>query len=188
MMLILSAKEAITETEIDHPGAVKIRSNKAKERITYMKLEGSLNNRLLENHEYCDQIVVGTGMTEYHYTDRDAYEVVEVIDQKHVAVREYDHVNKNGDMSNTWELISNPNNPTMLMVKRGKYWYQTITVEKDYIEQLEKADDTESKLQLCKIMCHGFDTEKIKANGKQTKYFKKNVSFGVADYHFDYEF
>ena len=41
-----------------------------------MKLYGSLNNRLEENHMFCDVIEVGTDMTEYLYTDRHAYEVL----------------------------------------------------------------------------------------------------------------
>ena len=52
---------------------------------------GSLNNRLEENKQFCETIEVGTGMTEYSYSDRHAYEVIEVTDQKHVKVREYDH-------------------------------------------------------------------------------------------------
>ena len=64
---------------------------------------GSLNNRLEENRMFCEQIEVGTGMTEYHYSDRDAYEVVAVKDQKHVTVRKYDHRHV-GDcaMDNNW--------------------------------------------------------------------------------------
>ena len=40
-----------------------------------MKLCGSLNNRLEENRMFCDTIEVGTGMTEYLYSDRHAYEL-----------------------------------------------------------------------------------------------------------------
>ena len=66
-----------------------------------MKLCGSISNRLEENRMFCDVIEVGTGMTEYSYTDRHAYEVVEVVDQKHIKVREYDHKHKGDfEMSN----------------------------------------------------------------------------------------
>jgi hypothetical protein len=34
----------------------------------------------------------------------------------------------------------------------------------------------------------GFDPDKIRAKGKQTKRTKANVSFGVARYYYDYEF
>lgn len=56
-----------------------------------MKLYGSLNNRIEENRMYCDAIEIGTGVTEYKWSDRRAFEVVGVRDQKHVSVREYDH-------------------------------------------------------------------------------------------------
>ena len=34
----------------------------------------------------------------------------------------------------------------------------------------------------------GWDVERIRAKGKQTKRWKANVSFGVARYYYDYEF
>lgn len=46
------------------------------------KWYGSLNNRLEENKMFCEEIKVGTGLTEYFYSDRHPYEVVKVIDQK----------------------------------------------------------------------------------------------------------
>lgn len=152
------------------------------------KLYGSLHNRLAENNDYCEEIKVGTGMTEYFCSDRHAYEVVKVIDQRHVVVREYDHELDGECYTNKWKLISNPNNPKMLMVKRGNKWYQAVTIEKEDVERLLQSEDTEDKLKLCHIMMAGFDTERIQAKGQQTKYFKKNVSFGVADYYYDYSF
>ena len=100
---------------------------------------GSLDNRLEENRQFCETIEVGTGMTEYLYSDRHPYEVVEVKDQKHVSVRGLDH-KKVGDipMDNNWELISNENNPVYQLSKRGKYWYWTVTVTSDILEGLEE--------------------------------------------------
>ena len=149
-----------------------------------MRLYGSLQNRMEENRMFTDEIKVGTGMTEYSYSDRHAYEVVEVRDQKHVSVRRLDHVHVgDGCMDNNWKLVSNENNAIQEMVKRGDYWYWTVTVTREYVEAA--ADDFERKLWLA---LHGFDTEKIMAKGKQTKYQKANVSFGVASYYYDYEF
>ena len=126
-------------------------------------------------------IEVGTGVTEYFYSDRHAYEVVAVKDQKHVSIREYDHKLKGEAYTNDWELISNEENPTIELVKRGDYWYRAVTATLEDVEN----EDWQVRLWLCQ---NGFDIEKIRKNGKQTKYHKMNVSFGVADYYYDYEF
>lgn len=146
-----------------------------------MKLYGSLNNRLEEGRQFCKTIEVGTGVTEYSYSDRTAYEVVSVKDQKHVSIRKYDHKAIGEPMSNTWELISNENNPVIDLVKRGDVWYRTKTATLEHVN----SDDIHVSLWLC---ANGFDREKIQKAGKQTKYQKMNISFGVADYYYDYEF
>lgn len=149
-----------------------------------MKWYGSLNNRIEEGRQFVEEIKVGTGMTKYGYSDRDAYEVTEVQDQKHVTVREYDHKHVgDGCMDNSWELVSNPENPEYELVKRGKFWYNPCTLTRDDVEAAE--GDWERML---RFALAGFDTEQVKAKGKQTKYFKWNVSFGTASYYYDYEF
>lgn len=142
---------------------------------------GSLNNRLEENKQFCKEIVVGTGVTEYYYSDRRAYEVVEVQDQKHVSIREYDHKAKGEPMSNSWELISNEENPVIKLVKRGDFWYRSVTASIEHVN----SEDFNVKMWL---LHNGFDIEKIRKSGKQTKYHKMNVSFGIADYYYDYSF
>lgn len=143
---------------------------------------GSLENRLEENKMFCDEIVVGTGVTEYMYSDRHPYEVVEVTDQKHIKVRALDHKHI-GDvcMDNNWELTSNDNNPVLELTKRGKYWYWTVKITSDILEQ----DDINAKLFL---IHNNVDVEKLREKGKVTKYHKANVSIGVADYYYDYSF
>lgn len=150
---------------------------------------GSLNNRLEENRMFCDTIEVGTGMTEYSYTDRHAYEVIEVTDQKHIVVREYDHKHKgNFEMSNDWELISNPNNPVKAMTKRGKYWYWTTIVTDAILGSLE-SEDAEERFRVQLFMAHNnIDVDELKAKKVVRRYHRANVSFGVADYYYDYEF
>ena len=142
---------------------------------------GNLTNRLAENKMFCKTIEVGMGVTEYFYSDRRAYEVVEVKDQKHVSIREYDHKLAGEPMSNDWELVSNENNPIINLVKRGNYWYRTKTAA------LEQVNSEDKEVRFW-VALNGFDVEKIKKNGKQTKYTKMNISFGVADYYYDYEF
>lgn len=118
------------------------------------KWYGSLNNRLEENKMYCDEIKVGTGVTEYSWSDRTPYEVIEVKNQKDVIVRKLDHKKADDiEFSNNWILISNPDNYSGELVYRYNAWYW-----------------------------------KYKRLNGETYYSKANVSFGVADYYYDYSF
>lgn len=145
---------------------------------------GSINNRIMENGKDAEEITVGMGVTEFFWSDRHAYEVIKVIDQKHIYIRELKHIHV-GDchMDNNWRLESDPTRPEILVVKRGKYWYTTATVTKEDLEEIDK--DIDKQLWLCHW---GFDREMIEKNGKQTKYHKKNIVIGYADYYYDYEF
>lgn len=147
-----------------------------------MKLYGSYQNRILEDREFCNEITVGTGMTEFSYSDRKAYEVIEVTDQKHVRVRLLDHVHiGDGCMDNNWKLVSNPNNPVRAMVKRGKHWYSETTVSADILDSA----DLQTQIFLA---YNNIDQEKLRKKGTIKKYHRVNVTFGMADYYFDYDF
>lgn len=152
------------------------------------KWYGSLNNRVDENRMFCDEIKVGTGMTKYSWSDRHAYEVIGVKDQKHVTVREYDH-RKIGEQvlgNNHWELISNPENPTYDLCKRGKYWYVAVTITPQEAKEILEGNDVDAKIWACH---NDFNLPEIIESGKnKTRYHKWNVSFGVAEYYYDYEF
>lgn len=162
-----------------------------------MKLYGSLNNRMEENKMYCKEIKVGTGMTRYDWSDRHAYEVVKVIDQTNVFVREYDHV-KNGEAySNNWKLVSNENNPVIELKLRNGVWYRVCYYSKEawLNNAKDMAKENTEKVEIyynyCKAMSGLTDKEKEKIeNGKTVKKLRKfgNVSFGVAEYYYDYEF
>lgn len=138
------------------------------------KWYGSLDNRLEENKMYCEEIKVGTGMTEYSYSDRKAYEVVKVINQNNVLVRELDHKAVGEPMSNEWELISNPNNPVRELKKRYGSWNWVAKVTKENIQRPPFVDK--------KIY------DEVVQKGSAIIYYKANVSFGVAEYYYDYEF
>lgn len=147
------------------------------------KWYGSFQNRVEENRMYCDEIKVGTLVTEYYWSDRHPYEVVAVKDQKHVTIRAMGHKHVgNTPMSNNWELFSEPENPTMDLVKRGNYWYSVLTVTADMIDR-----DLTPEEQI-NLALNGFDPEIIRAKGKQSKYTRRNISFGVAEHYYDYEF
>ena len=152
------------------------------------KWYGSLNNRIEENRMFCEEIKIGTGMTEYSWSDRHPYEVIAVKDQKHVTVRKLDHKHVgDGCMDNSWELVSNPNNPTYEMVRRGDRWYSAVTITREEIESRDM--DSEDGLMFRLWMAgNDFDINKVMEKGHQTKYRKMNVSFGTAQYYYDYEF
>ncbi len=139
----------------------------------------------MERGRDAEEIIVGMGVTEFFWSDRHAYEVTKVIDQKHIYIRELKHIHEgNCHMDNNWRLEPDPTRPETLIVKRGKYWYTTATVTKEDIADYDNLDP-EYKLWLCHW---GFDREMIEKNGKQTKYHKRNIVIGYADYYYDYEF
>ena len=150
------------------------------------KWYGSLQNRMEEGKQFVDEIKVGTGVTEYDWSDRRAFEVIEVRDQKHIRIREYDHRHVgDGVMDNNWELVSNPNNAEYELEKRGNIWYFTNTITAEDIGDIDAPENFDLKLRLCLA---GFDLQKILEKGKQTKRRKANISIGVAEYYYDYEF
>lgn len=153
------------------------------------KWYGSLNNRLEENRQFCDEITVGTGVTEYSYSDRHPYEVIEVISQKDVIIRGLDHKHiGDGYMDNNWELVSNENNPTYELVRRGKYWYSKVVITSDILDEMDAADVNE-RIRLGMFLAgNDVDPDTLRDKGKVTRYHRWNVSFGVADYYYDYEF
>lgn len=119
------------------------------------KWYGSINNRIEENQMYCDKIEVGTPATVYSWSDRHPYEVIKVIDDKHIFIRELSHMKKEGspDMSNEWDLYSNVNNNTYELKFRYGKW-----------KRVDKMKDG------------------------SIYYGDINISFGVAEYYYDYEF
>lgn len=154
------------------------------------KLYGNYMNRITEDHMYCDVITVGTGMTEYHYSDRSAYEVTQVRDQKHITVRKYDVVHSGPvAMDNRWELVRNENNRERDLIRIGDIWYWTDTVTAEDIAAIDNDPDETSRMRRkLSLAVNGYDIEKIMAKGKQTKRTRAHVSFGVADYYYDYSF
>ena len=150
-----------------------------------MAWAGSLQNRLAENKQFYDEIKIGTGVTEYLYSDRHPYEVVEVVDQKHVYIRELDHKLIGEPYSNDWELISNENNPIYYITKRGKYWYKTLIITDDILGT--DIDDIDINTRL--FLAHNNITEEeLRTKKKITRYNRMNISFGYAEYYYDYSF
>ena len=151
---------------------------------------GSLNNRVEENRMYCDTIEVGTGVTEYSWSDRHPYEVAEVKDQKNVAIRpmiaERPKDGKDYSYTNKWVLRSDENAAVIWVTKRGKYWYSKSQITPEEAREILDGNDIDAKLWACH---NDFDLEQIIADNKiKTKLHRMNLSFGVAEYYYDYEF
>ena len=148
-----------------------------------MKWYGLLDNRIMEQGKDAETITVGMGVTEFHWSDRTAYEVTKVTDQKHITIREYKAVHTGGAYENKWELVQDTTRPEINLTKRGKYWYVVATVTADELAEIEK--DINKQMW---FYHWNFDADVIRAKGKQTKYHRKNIRVGYADYYYDYEF
>ena len=149
------------------------------------RLYGSLTNRYSENRMFVPEIEKGTYVTEYLWSDRHAYEVVKVVDQKHVFIRRLKAIRTdNWGMSDAqnYRYESDEKASTKELVKRGEYWYEVFTFSKEIHDKIVKEVG----------WCLWSLTEKQWARideGKVVKrYSKLNVSFGVADEYWDYSF
>lgn len=162
-----------------------------------MKLYGSLNNRFDEGKQFVDEIKVGTGVTEYGWSDRHAYEVTKVIDQKHIYIRKVDSVrtDKNGmSDAQSYKYISNTKNPEIELAKRGNVWYLVRRfTKKMWLEKAQKDDSfktPEVAYNYYLAMAGLTDAQRKNIElGKEVKqYHKMNISVGVMEEYFDYSF
>ena len=146
--------------------------------------KGSFINRIMGNNSTMPE--VGKGMTLMRYTDRNAYEVLEVSeDSKQVVVRPYKAISKGSGMGHQdWELVSDENAPQDLIVWRNNAWrkvnyntciskenyktYEAMIDENKYAEAKEFYDS-------CPLVC-------------QKQYDKVNVLWGRAEKYYDWEF
>lgn len=90
---------------------------------------GSLNNRVAE---MCKQPKpeVGMGVTEMCWSDRHPYEIVNVIDDRHIEIRKLDtkRIDSNGmSECQDYEYSSNEDNPTVkLFLTKQNKWRERI--------------------------------------------------------------
>lgn len=88
------------------------------------KWYGSIENRLDEGKTF-GEIKVGTGVTEMGYSDRHPYEVVEVIDERHLMIRPLNWKVIKGseqDGSAEYEYFSKPEAPLTRLFKAKYGW------------------------------------------------------------------
>ena len=174
------------------------------------KWYGSLTNRIEEGCQFVNEIKVGTGMTEYMWSDRHPYEVVEVINQEDVKVRALDHkrIDNNGmSECQEYEYISNTNYPIIHVVKRNNGWNKLEVVNKEELMQearkivesgkgIARDDyDVERRVEIeygfmLSHLCHTPSQRQRVEEGKTVKVYTKwnNISFGVAEYYYDFSF
>lgn len=87
------------------------------------KMFGNVVNRIMENDKVSEEIKIGTKVTEYLYSDRNVWEVIEVKSQKNVILRKMSAKAK-AIYSNEWELYSDKNNRVIEVVFRYNNWYE----------------------------------------------------------------
>ena len=163
------------------------------------KWYGSLSNRLEENKVYGNEIVVGMGVTEYGYSDRYAYEVVKVINQKHIAIRRMEVKridNKGMSDCQKYEYISNVDKPTFELVCRKNSWYEVLTYSKGIFEQ--NAKKIQSDFKTSYNIAYNYVKAMARLTSKQyndiekgkvvKKYSKWNISIGVMEEYYDFSF
>lgn len=163
------------------------------------KWYGSINNRIEENQMYCEEIKVGTYATEYMWSDRHAYEVVEVFDQNHVVIRQLiaTRVDHNGmSECQDYEYAQNPNG-SLEEIKKGRngQWRRVLNYTAEMV--IERAErykkmlkehpegyfNKTDMLEIIKWIKRGEKGKPVSELGS-----KINISFGVADEYYDFSF
>jgi len=167
------------------------------------KWYGNLINRVDEGNQYVPQIEVGTPLTEYMWSDRHAYEVVEVQDQEHIKIRQYKavRIDDNGmsDCQN-YKYEHDEKSPVIELEKRRGCWYKVrrylkseimADVEKRFADKTNDTKNIDTEFKWAMFNCGFTEGQWAKFNeGKEIKKYTKwnNISFGVADEYYDYSF
>ena len=147
------------------------------------KWYGSLDNRLGENNMYVSVLKVGTLATVYYYSDRDVYEIIEVKNQKNVKIRKMDAIrtdNNGASDMQSYTYKSNENNE-ILELRRTKYgWYR---IHRYTLDLYNKVKD-----RMGFVLWDDEILDKVMQGREVTRKYKINISFGLADYYYDYSF
>lgn len=84
---------------------------------------GSLINEIMWHTINNIKPYIGMGATEVLWSDRHAYEVVKINDDKHIVVRRMNAINKGGFGSNDWELKSDPDGNLVFLTRYKDGWF-----------------------------------------------------------------
>lgn len=157
-----------------------------------MKLYGNLINRLQENRNYTNEpIHEGMDITKYYWSDRTCYFVTKVIDQKHIFIKKYqicaDHSKEGGMGHQNWLYFKTTKEMNEYLNKcideglinyPGVKKYETENIQED------------SEIELVYRYGHWYAKYDYWYDVKLEKpqYDKWNISFGIKDYYYDWEF
>lgn len=140
---------------------------------------GSLNNRIAER-SIQPRPVVGMGVTECCYSDREPWEIIEVKDEKHITIREmgYERTDKNG-MSDCQEYryFSKPDGAVKHLVLRNGRW-------RDRIEEPVLEEDPNGEF------FRLFDDKRYRKTGTRVtnKLGCNGWKIGIAERYYDFTF
>lgn len=169
------------------------------------KWYGNVINRVEEDRYFNgtkNNIQVGTYATEYLWSDRHAYEVIEVKSQTNVVIRRLNAIRTdNYGMSDCqdYRYESNPNGETRELINKKGVWKEVYTyapleeMKKLVIEDLrEDKRDEEHIMNMVRWRCCRLTEKQFEKylQGKEIKKIgsKVSISFGTADEYYDYSF
>lgn len=155
-----------------------------------MKLYGNLDNRLEENKNYLGrEIKVGDDLTKYYWSDRRCYYVTRVENQKHIFIKRYeicaDHHKEGGMGHQDWLYFK---------TCREMQEYINSCVDEGLLPDYCKHDLSEikenSEVELVFRYGAWYEVQRTWYDVvlEKPKYHKTNISFGVRDYYYDWEF
>lgn len=158
------------------------------------KWYGNLMNRLDEGRTV-PEIKVGTDITMYYWSDRTCYYVTEVIDQKHIKVKPYvvcaDHDKDCGMGHQDWLYFKTQLEMILYLANYGiNIMYDTNMEPEEetwvfrYGKWMRQFKHTKENY------CTERELKSLKKNGYFYRYDNEmpKVSFGVRNYHYDWEF
>ena len=142
-----------------------------------MKLYGSVDNRFDENKNFLNRdIQIGDDITFYLWSDRICYYVTNVIDQKHIFVRKY-------------EVVADREKECRMGHQNWLY-FKTVKECNDYLRKYGLGTDEPVFEHIDEEWVYRYNHWYRAYNNYSGKrcYEKINISFGVRDYYFDWEF
>lgn len=173
------------------------------------KWYGSVHNRIEENKNYNkdNQIHVGDDVTKYYWSDRKCYYVTKVINQEHIFISEYyvcaDRELQGGMGHQNWVYFKTSKEYNEYLAKYGLSLVKEREKEPQYELMLKNGvwkeanrynwDWISKKEKWQQNMILSYLTpkqqEKVKSGKEVVKYSDfGNISFGVKDYYYDWEF
>lgn len=166
-----------------------------------IKWYGNIHNRLEENKNYLKDGIIKEGdyLTEYLWSDRHAYEVTQVINQKHIFIRPLKAIRTDSyGMSDAQEYryeSDNTQREIELMFKYNKWKKVRRYNFKDASDRaklfVEEGDIKTYEAALAYIF-RGMSQKEIDTlkSGKDLLIFDdmNPISFGIADEYYDYSF